>query len=326
MAASSSIATDCLGYTPIPVDLLQAEDFPIVDLHIKDMTTGNFRLYRASDVPMQPEDLLKLHKMGIQWIYAADVDHAMLQATIRHRLERLVCDESIGLQERFGRLNQVVHKILESAFEADDTDELVCVATHAAGLAVQLLEQDELTASDLIGLMFHDFQTVTHSLNISYLLAMLAKEMQLEESSEQLTKIALAGLLHDIGKLSISDRILHSKERLKPQEQRIARKHPILGFRRLCRRPDFSLGQLMVVYQHHERTDGSGFPVGAVGNEIHPWARACSVVNLFESLTSRRPYRQRYPIAEAITLMNGQLGKGLDQEMYQCWTHVIRKK
>ncbi len=325
MAPTSTLATHCLGYTPIPVALLASDEVPAVDLYRKDPETGRLRLYRAADVPMQPDDMARLAQQNIHWLYADQVNPAGLQVFIRRKLDDLISDESLSIRDRFVRLNQMVHGLLSSAFESNDTDELVRAATHTSALAVRLLCQDELAAGDLVSLLYHDYQTVTHSLNVSILLTTLARRMQLA-SGDELTSLAAAGVLHDVGKLSVSEQILHKPDRLARREERVSQKHPELGFRRLATRIDLSFGQLMVVYQHHERIDGSGYPVRSVGREIHPWAQACAVVNVFESLVSHRPYRQRYPLLEAISLMDHHLARGLDQEMYQCWKHLVLKK
>ncbi|MFN3153015.1 HD-GYP domain-containing protein [Bremerella sp.] len=325
MATSTTIQTQCLGYTPIPVALLSAEEVPAVDLYRKDAESGRLRLYRAADVPMQPEDLQRLNESNTHWLYATDIDHEQMQRFIRRKLDLLIRDESLSLRDRFGRLNIVVEGLLTSAFETNDTDEVMKSASQISAMAVRLLCRDDMTAGDLISLLHHDYQTVTHSLNVSYMMVALARDLRLV-GNDELPSVAVAGVLHDIGKLSVSDRILTKSDRLQRREQRVAQKHPALGFRRLGKRTDISFAQLMVVYQHHERTNGKGYPVSAVGDEIHPWARLCSVVNVFESLISNRPYRGRYSLAEAFSMMDQHLSDGLDQEMYQCWKQSIRKK
>jgi len=325
MASSSTIATQCLGYTPIPVALLTAEEVPAVDLYRKDAESGRLRLYRAANLPMEPEDLQRLCQSQTNWLYATDIDHEQMQRFIRRKLDRLIRDETLTLRDRFKRLNEVVAGLLESAFESDDTDEVVRSAGHISAFAVRLLCRDEMTAGDLISLLHHDYQTVTHSLNVAYMMVALARQLRLV-GDDDLPAVAAAGILHDIGKLSVSDRILSKNDRLQRREQRIAQKHPALGLRRLGKRTDISFAQLMVVYQHHERTHGGGYPVGAVGDEIHAWARLCSVVNVFESLISSRPYRARYSLTDAISMMDQHLSDGLDQEMYRCWKQSIRKK
>ncbi|PQO45519.1 HD-GYP domain-containing protein [Blastopirellula marina] len=325
MAPDSSIAIDCLGYTPIPVALLSCDEVPMVDLYRREADTGRLRLYRAANVPMLPEDLERLEKSKVGWLYSPNVDQGEMQLYIRRKLDMLVRDNNISVRDRFRKLNDVVEGILSSAFEMDDTDEVMRSSAYVASMAVRLLCQDELTAGDLISLLHHDFQAVTHSLNVAYMMVRLAREMRMV-ADDELTSVAVAGILHDIGKLSVSERILNKSQRLQRREERVAQKHPAHGFRRLCERTDISFGQLMVVYQHHERTSGKGYPVGAVGDEIHPWARLCSVVNVFESLVSNRPYRRRYPLTEAFQIMDGPLSKGLDQEIYRCWKHLILKK
>ncbi|MBI1247792.1 HD domain-containing protein [bacterium] len=325
MTRSSSIATLCEGYTPIPVALLEPEEMPAVDLYLRENDSGRLRLYRSADVRVMPDDLAKLHQANTKWLYAQDLDPKEMQMLVRRKLDELVRDESNSVRDRFFKLNTYVQDVLASAFQSDSPDEILDTASEIALLAVRLLCRDEMNAGDLISLLHHDFQTATHSLNVSYMMVSLAREMQLVPENE-LQSVAVAGLLHDIGKLSVSDRILTKGDRLLRREQRIAQKHPALGFNRLARRIDISFAQLMVVYQHHERTHGKGYPVGAVGDEIHPWARACSVVNVFDSLISNRPYRKRYPLAEAIVMMDQHLSEGLDREMYQCWRQYILKK
>ena len=69
--------------------------------------------------------------------------------------------------------------------------------------------------------------------------------------------------------------ILTKPGKLTDAEFEIVKTHPTVGFRRLCKRTDLSFAQLMMVYQHHERLDGSGYPLGICGSEMHPWARIC---------------------------------------------------
>ncbi|MFA8017110.1 HD-GYP domain-containing protein [Bremerella cremea] len=325
MSATTPIATQCHGYTPVPMALMTPDEVPAVDLYRRDLNTGRLQLYRAANVPITQDDLNKLAETQINWLYAAEIDPDEMQMVIRRKLDALVRDDSVGIRDRFRKLNDIVTEVLSSAFEVNNTDEIVSSSAEIGQLAVRVLCEDEMTAGDLISLMHHDFQTATHSLNVAYMMVILARKMHLVPDSE-LSAVAAAGILHDIGKLSVSDRILSKNDRLQRREQRVAQKHPALGFNRLCRRVDISFAQLMVIYQHHERMHGRGYPVGACDDEIHPWARLCSVVNVFDSLISNRPYRKRYPLHEAISMMDEHLSDGLDQEMYRCWKQYILKK
>jgi HD-GYP domain-containing protein (c-di-GMP phosphodiesterase class II) len=80
----------------------------------------------------------------------------------------------------------------------------------------------------------------------------------------------------------------------------------------------------MMVYQHHERVDGTGYPTGCIGNEIHLWAKICSVVDVFEALTSHRPYRSPMPRLRALELIQRDSGTAFDPEIFQCWDMIIK--
>jgi HD-GYP domain-containing protein (c-di-GMP phosphodiesterase class II) len=80
-----------------------------------------------------------------------------------------------------------------------------------------------------------------------------------------------------------------------------------------------------MVYQHHERVDGKGYPVGLVGEEIHSWAKLCSVVDIFEALTGRRSYRAAATTGEALAELETMAGVRLDEETVSCWRQLISR-
>ncbi len=81
----------------------------------------------------------------------------------------------------------------------------------------------------------------------------------------------------------------------------------------------------MMVYQHHERIDGCGYPVGIDGDEIHQWAKQCAVVDVYEAVTSQRPYRQPMPKGKALELLARDSGKSFDPEIVKCWSSIIQR-
>jgi putative nucleotidyltransferase with HDIG domain len=171
--------------------------------------------------------------------------------------------------------------------------------------------------------LHHDYATFTHSANVAFYSAMLASELGLGQ--EDVQQITAGGLLHDLGKLEIDEKILCKPGKLDDDEFRTIRMHPTNGFRKLARREDLSAGQLMMVYQHHERIDGRGYPTGCVGEDVHLWAKICAVVDVFEALTSHRPYRSPMPRARAIELLARDSGTAFDPEIFSCWAAIIQK-
>ena len=296
-----------------------------VNLYVNDEGNESYRLFRASHIPITEEWLRKLESSGRRKLYISSLDHQEFQRYLRQNLKDVLKDESIDVTQRFDSLNEVVRDVLGEAFSSGNPDEAVAKSEELGHHLVELICREDAVASELCGVMYHDYHTFTHSANVSYYCVMLAKESGIV-SQEELRQVATGALLHDLGKLEISEAILTKPGKLTDEEFTVIKAHPTIGFRKLCRRTDLTLAQLMMVYQHHERLDGTGYPVRINGDEIHLWARICAVADVFEALTSNRPYRPGMSREAAFQIMDRQSGTALDGEIYQLWKALMQKR
>lgn len=123
--------------------------------------------------------------------------------------------------------------------------------------------------------------------------------------------LARSGLLHDIGKLGIPGSILHKHDPLDDSEWMLMRTHPEVGLRILQWAGNFERALLAVLY-HHERMDGSGYPHGLAGEAIPIEARVVAVADMYDVLTSDRPYRRATSEREARRVLESEAGPHLD--------------
>jgi HD-GYP domain-containing protein (c-di-GMP phosphodiesterase class II) len=135
-------------------------------------------------------------------------------------------------------------------------------------------------------------------------------------NSEQLKALERGALLHDIGKIGVSDTILHKPGKLTDEEWAVMRTHPDIGAHIVNRIP-FLQDCMPVVHYHHERWDGSGYPFGLKGDEIPIYARIFAVADVFDALTSNRSYRKRSTPAEAIAYLREQASILFDPEVVE---------
>jgi putative nucleotidyltransferase with HDIG domain len=168
-----------------------------------------------------------------------------------------------------------------------------------------------------------DRETEGHSTRVSQLTCLLGEEMGL--TGQQLKALERGALLHDIGKIGISDTILHKPGKLTSEEWKIMRIHPDIGARIVEGIP-FLQDTLPVIRYHHERWDGSGYPVGLRGDEIPIQARIFAVADVFDALTSRRSYRKSSSAEEAIQYMREQAGILFDPLIVEALTKVPYKE
>lgn len=177
-------------------------------------------------------------------------------------------------------------------------------AIEAAFQELQLSYDRTLTALMSV-LDARDRETEGHSARVSELACKLGREMGLDEG--QLKALERGSLLHDIGKIGISDTILHKPASLTKDEWEIMRLHPDIGAHIVAGIP-FLEETVPVIRYHQERWNGSGYPMGLRGEEIPLLARIFAVVDAFDALTSDRPYRRRIPVEDALLYLKEQAG------------------
>ena len=131
-----------------------------------------------------------------------------------------------------------------------------------------------------------------HSLRVAEYAERIARMMG--KSEEECRKVYYAGLLHDVGKLGISDGIINKKSELTPEEYEVIKQHPVLGDQILSSIQDYPYIRIGAHY-HHERYDGTGYPEGLKGDEIPEIARIISVADAYDTLSSNRSYRSALP-------------------------------
>ncbi|MHC4749050.1 MAG: HD-GYP domain-containing protein [Planctomycetota bacterium] len=178
-----------------------------------------------------------------------------------------------------------------------------------------------------------DRYTHGHSERVAFISRWIAERLseqeQLEE--EQIHRVYLAGLLHDIGKIGIAETVLRKKGRLTEQEFDCIRKHPSIGagiLREIKQMRDIVPGVLC----HHERIDGTGYPNGLVGEQIPLTGKIVGLADSFDAMTSKRTYRDAMTVEQALTEIEKELGKQfderlgrvfLDSDVYKLWD-IIR--
>ena len=162
-----------------------------------------------------------------------------------------------------------------------------------------------------------------HADRVSRIGGALAREVGLPE--RQIEQIELAGLLHDIGKIGVEDRILMKPQRLEIDEQELMRRHPIYGASIL--EPSAALRPLVpIVLHHHENFDGSGYPEGLRGEEIPIGSRIIIVADAYEAMTSDRIYRKAIGHDRAMEQLNQYKGIQFDPRIVRALEQVVLKK
>ena len=164
---------------------------------------------------------------------------------------------------------------------------------RCADLLVRDIMSKKKNLVQLTDIRLHDSYTFSHSVNVAVLSAMLGNLCGYSKSKLQV--ITLGGLLHDIGKLAVPTFILNKPGALTADEFKIIRYHPSEG-RRLLKELKLPIASILAIIavQHHEHIDGSGYPHHIRGKSIHPYSRITAIADVYDALTSVRPYKKAY--------------------------------
>jgi putative nucleotidyltransferase with HDIG domain len=162
-----------------------------------------------------------------------------------------------------------------------------------------------------------------HPERVSEQAAALAEEMGL--SPERVRDIQIAGLLHDIGKVTVSEGILNKPGKLTRRELVSIRDHPIVGSTLVSQVRGFE-GLVPIIRYHHERFDGRGYPDGLAGEDIPLEARILSVADVFDALTHQRSYRKALSRAEAIAELERSAGTQFDLAVVEAFLALVKRR
>lgn len=167
-----------------------------------------------------------------------------------------------------------------------------------------------------------DPYTAGHSERVSTLSVAIGRAMQIDEAT--LEVLRLGALLHDIGKIGVSDNVLRKPGPLTPEEYELIKEHPTLGSR-ILRNVRFLEPHLPVVELHHERPDGRGYPYGLKGGDIPVLARIVHVADAFDAITSARAYRPGRPAAAGLAELQRHAGTDFDSDAVRGLTMVLAR-
>lgn len=215
---------------------------------------------------------------------------------------------------------EMMQRLLDSP-----TAENLHAGKKAIGSIADLILSDDHTAAHLSHITSHDFYTYTHSVNVGLIALMLAKELFRGSDAHDLQELGAGFFLHDLGKVRVPSEIINKPGRLTEEEMRRMRVHPYQGYKLLKAAGALTEECRVIVMQHHENDDGSGYPGRLKGREIHLYGRICGIADVYDALTAERSYKKAMKPFDALSLMKEQMSHRFDSELFQGFVRVFEK-
>ncbi|MBC8278288.1 MAG: HD-GYP domain-containing protein [FCB group bacterium] len=217
--------------------------------------------------------------------------------------------------ETYAKTTSLVYDVLNDPASINDPQKVDTLRNTARDLISIILSSDSDATYDMNQVKTYENYVYLHSVNVSALGVLIGRDLHL--SRNELEDFVVGALLHDIGKIEIPFEILVKEGPLDDDEFAIMREHTKRGFtllegNRLIKPRSFAL-----TLQHHEAFDGSGYPRGLVGDEIHIYSRIAMICDIFDALTSDRPYKASWSNFETIDYMKNKIYSRFDPYIFK---------
>lgn len=306
-------------FKAIPIETILVNKKTVVDLYIK--TNKKLTQYLQKDTLFTEYHFSHLSNREITHLYVRRKDKDLFEQHTAEHLEDVLANPHIPSNIKshvfYTSSTYIMKKIVEEP-RAEHIDDL----KKSINFLIESIVRNEVVMNDLFNITKHDYNTYIHSVNVGIFATALAlKYYGPHDPNNNLAKLSYGFFLHDIGKSKVPREILNKPAMFNEEEWEIMKKHPQWGYNILMETGHLTDEAAYISLEHHEKHDGSGYPYGIRGKEIHPCARICAVVDTFDAITTARPYRAALSPFEALRHMQKVLIYEFD---YECLSSFIR--
>lgn len=300
------------GFLPIRLELLLSMELAPCDLFRR--IDEQFVVATGKAMPFGEKAAGRLRGLGVDKLFIRAEDAPSFFGGVRETLTALVRNPEVPARHKARAVHASCQEALRRVF-IDPRAPFISQAREVLTPTIDLILDDHEATRHLIRLTAYDHATYVHSTNVGIFSLALGRIFLGDSAVPELRSAGAGFFLHDLGKCAIPLEILLKPASLSEEERLIVNRHPEDGWRMLQESGLGTEEAATIILQHHERDDGTGYPRGLTKDEIHPYARICRLADIYEALTSERPYHERRSTFQALKIMRDRVMTDADQEM-----------
>ncbi len=309
---------------PIDIHTLRSDTLQSFDVFFKTHE-DKMVLYCANGKVVNEKVRESIKSRAITNLYILKKHKIYYDLYIEEILPNILNDPEIETHVKTKTAYDSVMNIAKSLFESPKAD-IIQRYKNTIFNTMEFVFKDNEALQNLISLTTFDFSIYNHNINVGIFSIGLTNELLDDFQDYNLPEIVAGFFLHDIGKCSISPNILNKNGPLSNAEWRIIKKHPEEGCKILKKFNALTEETEIIVSQHHERYNGKGYPKGLERDEIHIYAKICAIADVFDALTSFRPFRKKYSSFRALTIMKKEMYRDFDPEFFGKFVKLFFKQ
>ena len=291
-------------FIPITLESIEPIIFPDVSLYIK--TGGNYVLYKNSGHDFTSHDHERLSKNGVEFVFVSKNDMDIITSHMEASAERLLKSDLLNARAKGKMIYQTSINFVDDMF---NNPEKMADTNRTKRLIENLmlyLSENTEAINSLETVMTHNYHTFVHSLQVASLTLLMHSEA-FSLSRDEMLDVGTGAILHDFGKIFVPQSILNKSGKLTDAEIEILKRHPEEGYEYLRGKGVLSQVALMTVRLHHERCNGSGYPLGLMERDIPRSAQITGIADVYCTLTTDVNGVKTMPPHIAVQIMRNQM-------------------
>lgn len=226
-----------------------------------------------------------------------------------------------GMISFSNRLEENIKQDVKSIFSSESVEYAISGTVElSTEITDYLYELDDTLLLSLNRLKNVDEYTAKHSLDVAILGGFFVKTQGM--SKQDIMNMCTAGLLHDIGKKDIPLHILNKPGRLTDEEFAVIKKHSLFSYNKIKNNGTLSEPIKLAVLEHHEKCDGTGYPLGLTKDKIHPYSKMLTICDIYDALVTKRPYKDGVPPSQALEIM-AKMIPGIDSKLFMDFSKIV---
>ena len=322
--SGARVVTDVGTFLPVRITSLVVDAVTDFDLYTRPNEDAPPVLYREKNLPFTTADRRRLQDSGVVDLFITEADETNFRHYIESNLGDILRDKAKDSKEKASLAYYCSRGVVADLFDDPRSGESIRRSQELVQNMAEFMLQDESSLSNLMRLMSFDYDTYTHSVNVFVFCLSLAQHCGIN-NIEALRELGEGALLHDIGKCRLDPALVvydgvYSKEQYEQMKL-----HTVYGYELLEEQGCFSPITLSIVRSHHEKVNGTGYPDGLKGDQINPFVRICAIAEIFDALTTQRPYKKASKSFDALEVMKDGIQEEIDPDYFKAFVKMLGK-
>jgi HD-GYP domain-containing protein (c-di-GMP phosphodiesterase class II) len=314
--SSSALATesqvDSRIYHPAPLATLHADKGAHFDLYlgVPTRTGQRYVLYKSAELDLTEQKRIELIERGVKFLYVADEDAGHYFTFVDRTVGEVLNSESSSPEEKSKILYQTTASLVQATFSRPESPILMKTNQTMVEHTVDALAADPALLRAMASTFSLDYSLYTHAVHVATFGTALLLEIMGPEA--RVKDAGMGFLLHDVGKCRVPSQILRKSGILTSVEMKEVEKHPDHGVALMRQHGEIGDIALEIIHSHHEKLNGRGYPRRLPPEKLSLETRICTIIDIYDALTSHRTYKPALHGVEALTLMRDKMYDEID--------------